>query len=323
MKNRLWKWIGDNSPALQGIAALIIIFGVLLTLPNFISNYFRPDVIVRYQILESTMPPDLGEWLSEIKSGLDSRWETKITEENEGLASAIKSPVIKKIGYGKNNIEKFIITIMNQSDNVLSDANLRINNIYKFWKADANGTFLSSSERAKLVDEMTKGYEDKGTSGNFLILSNLPVLPPNTTLELILYGEFNPHHSLTINVPGYVSDLREIRKVEDSWLIDIYQNPWRYIGVLLVLIYILVMLISFYSLYISRKSVKKAIPNTLYNTGCKLAKSGRDEEAMILLKQAVESGYSKRDHAKKDTDLKKLHDREDFEKLFSEPNDEN
>lgn len=67
-----------------------------------------------------------------------------------------------------------------------------------------------------------------------------------------------------------------------------------------------------------RISIKRAVPALLYDTGCQLAKKGRPEEAMVLLRQAVESGYSNRAHAKQDIDLEGLRNRDDFQELFSD-----
>ena len=155
-----------------------------------------------------------------------------------------------------------------------------------------------------------------------VILSSLPTLPPDASIEVVLYGTINKHSEPTLIVIGHTSDVKEVRSVEESWFLGLYQNPWELLIWIPLPTYLVTLLLFAYLRRLRRVSVKQAIPATLYDTGCQLAKNGRADEAMVLLRQAVESGYTNRAHAKQDVDLESLRDRDDFQELFSEPKDE-
>jgi len=56
---KIWEWIQENSSALQGVAAIVVVIGALIAIPSFIGKVLRPDVVVRINFDESTMPPEL------------------------------------------------------------------------------------------------------------------------------------------------------------------------------------------------------------------------------------------------------------------------
>ncbi len=315
--NRLWAWVSDNSAALQGLVALILVVSALLAMPSFVGKLFRPDVLLRYRAVETTIPRDLSEWLNQIHREVSWRPSLDLGEENADLAEILSNPVSKKLGDVGANVEKLVLELTNQSDAAVSGAKLRVEGVLQLWGADAKGTFLTTPESTNLLDAVAKGY-----SNDSVILSSLPTLPPDASLEVVLYGTINKHSEPTLNIVGHTSDVRKIQSVEESWFIELYQSPWKLLIWIPVPAYVAMILFFAYLRRLRRISVKQALPTTLYNTGCKLAKQGRAEDAMVLLRQAVESGYTNRTHAKQDVDLESLRSRDDFRELFSEPKDE-
>lgn len=63
---------------------------------------------------------------------------------------------------------------------------------------------------------------------------------------------------------------------------------------------------------------ENAMPSRLlYNLACYQARLGQEDAAMISLRKAFTAGYTKRDLASKDRDLRALHSRSDFQKLLA------
>ena len=105
-------------------------------------------------------------------------------------------------------------------------------------------------------------------------------------------------------------------EVENGVLVDWYVNPYKLFGIILIILPIILLLILLALPKATKYFGKIESKNIFYNRGCKLAVAGNPDDAMVLLKQAVESGYTNRDHALKDVDLESLREREDFNRLF-------
>src|SRR6266852_73029 len=42
-----WQWVRDNSVALQGAAAIVVIIATAATVPAYLWRFYKPDVLVR------------------------------------------------------------------------------------------------------------------------------------------------------------------------------------------------------------------------------------------------------------------------------------
>jgi hypothetical protein len=61
------KWLSDNSKALGGAAALVTILSALLLATFYIRENAGSDITVRFNIIESTIPPDINELLFQLR----------------------------------------------------------------------------------------------------------------------------------------------------------------------------------------------------------------------------------------------------------------
>ncbi len=59
-------------------------------------------------------------------------------------------------------------------------------------------------------------------------------------------------------------------------------------------------------------------PNTLYNAACTYGIIEMKEEALLMFRRAVESGFSNPDWAARDSDLACIHDDPEFKRIISQ-----
>ena len=99
ISKRLWEWVRENSAALQGVAALVVIFGALFYIPQFITHLFRPDLSVIVRINNSTVPPDLIEFNDAVSSlfVLEADKFNEIKKQNKDLADILDNPILRRL----------------------------------------------------------------------------------------------------------------------------------------------------------------------------------------------------------------------------------
>jgi hypothetical protein len=86
---KVTRWLEKNSAALQAVAAIIAICGVLLAIPLLWKKAFRADLVLQVNFDESTVPPGLLDWSSRFRRVLPDRSEVKATDASS-LAQEIQ-----------------------------------------------------------------------------------------------------------------------------------------------------------------------------------------------------------------------------------------
>ncbi|WP_264323911.1 TPR end-of-group domain-containing protein [Romeriopsis navalis] len=327
-ENREWVFSGI------GVAIVLAFIPTLISGFSKIPSMLVPDVIVRVQVVENTLPPDIAEWFKKIPAanrdaellyktkGISNRETRKDALVGDALKPLI-SPIAKKLDFYYNKgFKKYIVELENQSNKPVSDAKLRLDNVYALWSADAEGTFLSPDARLQLISQIEKGH-----SNDSIVLSKLPTLPAKSDLKLVLYADnySSLFNKLEFSVSGHSSDVRTVRQLEDSLLADWAANPHKPFEII-----IFILLIGGYSswafgmpIYHNKLSQirRDASAKALYAAGCRFAYLRKDDEAMLLLKRAVDTGYSNNKAALSDPNLNDLRNREDFQNLFPNSKD--
>ena len=59
-------------------------------------------------------------------------------------------------------------------------------------------------------------------------------------------------------------------------------------------------------------------PNTLYNAACTYGTLNMKEEALLMFRRAVESGFSNLDWAARDSDLACIHEDAEFKRIITQ-----
>lgn len=73
----------------------------------------------------------------------------------------------------------------------------------------------------------------------------------------------------------------------------------------------------FYS-FVRGRIVRRSAPAVLYNAARKAAVAGDTDEAFVLLRAAFRIGYTDKSHARRDPDLERLRERNDFKELTND-----
>lgn len=314
----MWNWIQENSPALKGIAAILIILTTLSAIPIGIVKLLRPDIIVRVNNDKSTIPSDLIKFNEDISRLFE--WDIdefqKIKEGNKKLAAILDNPVLKRLNNPNVTFDKARIEIINQSSNVISGLRIRVDRVFSLWGFDIKGTFLQETEAEKYMSEFKDELKDHS-----VVFPELPSLPPNSSIIISLFGNLELLEP-TIMSAGHSYSLINIVEAEDGILIDFSNNPLKYIFLFIAIIPIILLVLGFIWTRVRKRVIKNETKYIFYNKACDLANAGKSDEAMLVLKLAIEAGYVNRQHILKDEDLESLRERRDFIELFDKPNNQ-
>jgi hypothetical protein len=316
---RIWEWLSSNTAALGGLASIIVILGALVVIPGYLNRFFSADLIFRVNHDQTTLPPDLKEWLSEIGHTVWLNKKLLSSDENinQELAAFLHNPVVKKLQKFelRRDFDRLTLAIVNQSTNVVSGLRLRLDRVSHLWGVEITGTFIAPNEQASIRNQIIDGYKDQT-----IIVPSLPPIPKNSSLEISLYGSLE-FSEPTLNVIGSSMTLRNVVEIDEGWIVYWLKNPLQFKLYMVSLLFILISFLAIAGIPIwhsvTRRIVIKEEKNILYNSACSTALEGRIEDAMVLLRQAVTVGYSNFEHARNDNDLRALRDRADFEELFS------
>lgn len=308
MVKNIINWFNGNSVALQGVAALVLIISAIYGAWVFSSKFFSPTITVRTNVDQSTLPKDLEVFAEDVASLLYRKApEILEFENNEQAIEVLQNPVVQKIRDSYFSMDKATIEITNNSKNTVTGVRLRIENVLNAWGVEIDGTFLDATE----AEEFRKKIDDMNL-GNTVVLPELPSLQPNSSVFVFVYGSLGViKPTLTSN--GHRHKQINVVEVDEGYLIRLYNEP-SLILILLPLLSLVVILLFEVSQRVFKESKKKL----LYDIGCKLAKDGYADEAIVLLNEAKKSGYSNTQHALQNEDLKSLQDRDDFKELFGE-----
>ncbi|MCG8094134.1 MAG: hypothetical protein JAZ17_11005 [Candidatus Thiodiazotropha endolucinida] len=306
-----WNWLRENSAALQSVAALAVIISASFAGWSYVNRSYSPELTVRLNIDESTIPEDLTNFTKEVVLFLEWDKDKLLgAEDNPRIDSILNSSVIKRIQASPLTLDRAHIEVINNSEKIISGVRVRLDNIHSFWGIEVEGTFLDNAEASKFRDSLKDVHTNQS-----VILPELPPLPPNSSLSLSVFGSIGILKPF-VTTDGQRYTMIEVVEVENGQIIEWYQKPWLLLTWLPIFVGALYIFLVLGWAALRRRVIENAKKNILYDTGCELAISGNADEAMVLLNEAVNSGYSNRQHALNDHDLESLRDRDDFIFLF-------
>lgn len=315
---KLWRWLAQNSSALQGAAAVLVLIGAFVAAPTVIWRSLKPDLVIQVDPDQSTVPPHLLDWVRDVRSEIVEVLEDlpKVKKESwqklRDLTASMSNEQLYGVG---DNIARLHLEVRNQTDRVISGVRISLDHIYRIWSISAKGTFLTNEETQNFI-----GKVKPTRSTSRLVLPELPPLPPKNSLEVILYGSVEDA-DVEVSAQGATTKVERIVEVENTWLVDWYRNPYKAFP-LFLLLFLALWLAVFPAERIWKRVltrvVRKATPGIIYNLACKEALASRGDQAMLFLRKAFDEGYKDKVHVKSDPDLTILRGRDDFKELVVE-----
>ncbi len=311
---RVWEWLGANSKALGGLAAVTVIITAVVTGTPYLVRQLGPDIVVRTNLDRMDLPAELAAWLREMSRVANLRDLSQIRALDEELAGSLSNPIIQNL-YRNVPEDRLQLEIENQSDGVVSGLFLRLDGVYGLFDVRVNGTFLREAQAEQLSTAITGGYRDKT-----LVLPELPPLPPESTLQVTLYGTLIGNQPI-VSSAIHSYEIKEIIEVEDNIFLFPYNNPYFFAYILAVLLLFSWLVLSQISQFrrsrLRSEIIQNETKNILYDQACHAALDERADDALALLREAVSAGYANTKHALTDSDLVSLHDREEFKAIFA------
>jgi uncharacterized integral membrane protein len=338
---KFWAWLSRNSDQLKALAALTVVIGGLTGIPILFYKWMQPDIVITFTVQNSTMPPALKKWIEEATNNIrelptlelqtDSYLKTHnllMKLENPGLFALLLKPQtdpyrslrdLQRTGpldsERKSAQWKILepgrirIDLVNQTDRVIPNVRLRLDNAYPLWGVYLEAKFLTENEITKWQQSFSFI-----NSGPTVVFPELPPLPPNSSTNIVIFG-YVDNANVSAAVSGFSHKIIPTVTVEDKWPISWMRNQlllWFSIMILLFLIIILFIVLNVKLEQVTWRKAKKYIP---YDLACKEALLGRAESAIALLQEAVTAGYDNFQHMRTDNDLESLWEMEAFKEL--------
>ena len=200
-------WLRKNSDIIKALASLIFIFGALTGIPTLLYKWMKPDIVITFSVQNSTMPPALKKWIEETAENIKRLppLETRdwfIESKDPGLFALLQKletdPYrsfrdLQKTGpleseqrnYSGKALEPGSVTIniVNQTDRVIPNVRLRLDQVYPTWGVYLEAKFLTENE----ISNWQKSFS-LVKSGPTVVFPDLPPLPPNSSINIIIYG---------------------------------------------------------------------------------------------------------------------------------------
>ena len=225
---KFWGWINQNSGGLIFAAALA---PLLLLAWSMGSHFFRPGLLVTVEVTESTVPPDLMNWIQEWIKAVHKpeiiRAIERTRSEKEGgspstgtaLGELAASPNARRLE-GMREINKVSLKITNRTTENLKSVRIKFGHPRgggnaDFW-IDLDGDYLTAKESAAFLREI-----DWNQWGG-VVLPPLPDIPANATLEITYYGPLSGHVYLhqpevEVSATGLKADVQWLVPVPEGW----------------------------------------------------------------------------------------------------------
>jgi hypothetical protein len=226
-----------------GALAAVPAVPTLLGAPGFVAAKVRPDVLIRFDIEESTIPKDLQEFASETARSFLVAQSPPVSSaaiNAKSSANAYTEEFLGKVSRRAGKIDMARIEVVNQTNESIGDLFIRLDNVFSLWGIEASGSFLSQADAeaftaklAPILNDSSIRIMQKDTS---VKLPKLPSLPPGSSMELTVYG--NLEYLKPVVTTGRSSAIREVVEVEDGSLIQLINNPSRVIAFVPLLVYV-------------------------------------------------------------------------------------
>lgn len=306
---------------LQAVAAILVILGAFLTIPRLLQRAFRPDLVLRIDRDQSTLPPDVKAWAESaaIRLGVfaEEFGTTTITPEEEELLRGVdtllglsKQETAQRLQNWTGDFEALRLQIRNQTNRTLAGVRVRVDNANHLWSVELQGNFITNREIEVFLKNLARGEIRSG-----LVLPELPPLPAESVLDLILYLDTARFAEAHISAQHVSTDIEEVIRLEDSWLVTLYREPWLLLMLLSLMGLIIVPLVGVARAISRKRAIARALPDAIYNAACEAALAGRAPQAITLLETAFRVGYTNKAHARQDSDFVSLRELPEFQAL--------
>lgn len=253
---------------------------------------------------------------------------SNLREEYELLAGADSGITIDKLDeksgfFRQGGLDKLQIEILNQSNKTVNDLSLRISSLNELWASTITGTFITPEETQKLEAALEANFQDQE---NYLALPKVPEIPPNSSLEITLYGDMSivQGRGPEIKVESETNkvDLKQRVKLDNGRIVRLLLEPWRFYALLWLALGSTAMLIG--GIITSRLSdhayQQYQQGKKLYFAAQYLAKMNRYQEAISVFEAARTFGnfhFSNESQIREDQKLFPEDQQEEFLKVFS------
>lgn len=232
------KWLRENRQwVFSGIGILVISLVLDSVSQGYISRWFTgPDIVLKVDFTEENLPEDFDEWLklysmrSRDRENLIDVIDLALETENiklsteiglEYIQEIIQDPVTIRISemlYSGNfyiDFDNFHITLINQSNRPIENLVMRVDGVRKIWGEKIDGTFITQKDSNQIKENFEFG-------NSHLVLPELPVIPPNSSIEIMLYGDIDPNAKIQLESSDNSLEFRHVIKkkieVEDNFI---------------------------------------------------------------------------------------------------------
>jgi hypothetical protein len=216
---KVWQWLRDNSAALQGAAAVVVIVGGLIAVSTYLGRVTRPDIILR--VSEGEHPviyPRMWQWIQRVHEAVEALpKETEATPERRRLVALAREVQASEVP----TMRRSTLEIVNQSDRAISGARLRFKPFVGLLpEFGLSATFMTGAEMERYLAQVRE--RELGPAADVLF-PELPQIPPGGVVTLDMYS--TQLVDVDISVPGATSRIIRVVKVDETWPIDWYLNP--------------------------------------------------------------------------------------------------
>lgn len=314
----VWQWLSRNSKALGGLAALVVVMGVVPVIWRWAERNLGSDLDVQEEWNSATIPPDMVGWANRVGSSLSELADFERRRSGnqpfipglDDLVQAGQSETTSRLVRNRLTPDEglLVVRIQNNLNDAAPEVRLRVAGIANLWRVRLGGDFLDQSEVRSFDSSM-----DAQNTQSDAIIADLPTIPARGFVTVSIYGD-GALSEVSVSAPGHTVRIRKVVEVTDSTLISMARDPfsfWFFGCVVVWTIFVGWM-------WSVGKAVQSSLPSTLYGLACEDAKAGKTASAIALLTKAFESGYSDKGHARADVDLSSLRALPEFRSLVGE-----
>ncbi|ESA39130.1 hypothetical protein N836_28810 [Leptolyngbya sp. Heron Island J] len=258
-------------------------------------------------------------FLEKSLSGFREEYEL-LTGLDNGIS--VEKLIEASLLFQRGQLGKLHIEILNQSNQTASDLSLRVSRLGYLWSSTITGTFITPEQSKKLNETLKANYQDKE---NYLVLPKVPEIPPNSSLEITLYGDIEIALQLAPEVQVESENnslvLKQRVKLDEGLIVRWLLEPWRFYGLLGT-----IMLVMFWPIFfiissqLSDSAYRYRRGKRFYFAAQYLAKMKRYEEAISVFEVAKTFGnfhFSNESQIREDQKLFPEDQQEEFLQVFS------
>ncbi|WP_420448328.1 hypothetical protein [Candidatus Palauibacter sp.] len=201
MNKRLYKLLGDHGPQIGAVAGLLAIAGSGWLGLTWL--FAEPDLSVEVSSSEVRLPSALHRQLIEALEPYSS----------ESVPDSIVD-VLRETAAFLREIRQFTqVSLRNNTDESLGNVEIRVQNVGGLSGWGVAGNALTDLERQGVLESV---YHD--AISELLLVQGLDRLPPNSTIEVLLWAEapflgFSDGRSISVTFDGGVGELVRTEEV--------------------------------------------------------------------------------------------------------------